>query len=108
MGTYIEDIYFPLGDDEARKRIDVWREDKGKKFKLKKKGSNFIEISYETIHFVITLIPDYVRIEAWVGGFKKYEISPTAIYGLIGRRQGWKVYSELREIISEGIEPGVL
>ena len=97
MGTYIEEIAFPLGEEEARVRINKWRENAGKDFKLLKKGSDWILIKHKTMHFHITFLSESVKIEGWVGGFTKYSVDPKAIVGGIARRQGWSVYETLRD-----------
>jgi hypothetical protein len=106
MGTYIEEIGFPLGEQEARNRIEKWRTRDGKDFKLEKKGPNWLHIKYKTMHFVITLQPNSIRFEAWVGGITKYSIDSKATVGAIARREGWNVYMTLRNILTEGIELG--
>ncbi|MFW9908401.1 MAG: hypothetical protein ACFFEF_07485 [Candidatus Thorarchaeota archaeon] len=96
MGTYIEEIPFPYGEEDARIRINKWRENHGKDFKLEKRGSNWILIKHKTMHFIITFLPEVVKIEGWVGGVTKYSISPDAFVGAYARRKGWKVYETLR------------
>ncbi len=108
MGTYVEDIYFPLGNSEAIRRVNKWHEGEGKDFKVLNKGENHIEIRHKTLHITITLIPDHVRIEAWVGGITKYSIAPDVIVGALARRQGWKEYQTLKQVLASGIEPGSL
>lgn len=97
MGTYIEEIPFPLGEEEARARINKWREEQGKGFKLQKKGSDWILIKHKTMHFHITFLSESVKIEGWVGGFTKYSVDPKAVVGGIARRKGWSVYETLRD-----------
>lgn len=108
MGTYVEDIDFPLGEEEARNRIEKWRAGDGKDFKLVKKGANWIQIKHKTMHFTITFQPNSIGIEGWVGGFTKYSIDPKAIVGAIARREGWKVYTTLKNALTEGIEPSTI
>lgn len=103
MGTYIEEIPFPLGIEEARKRIDKWREIHGTNFKLVKKGENWIHIKHKTLQFIITFLPDTVKIEGWVGGITKYSIDASAVVGAIARRKGWSVYETLKTALIDGV-----
>ncbi|RDE17097.1 MAG: hypothetical protein C4K47_00040 [Candidatus Thorarchaeota archaeon] len=105
MGTYVENIHFPLGASEAIRRVNKWHESEGKDFKVLEKSENHIEIRHKTLHIIITLIPDHLRIEAWVGGITKYSIAPDVIVGALARRQGWKEYQTLKQVLISGIEP---
>ncbi len=102
MGTYIEEIPFPFDELEAKHRIERWRLGAGKHFKLQEKGPNWLLIKHKTMHFIITLEPYRIGIEAWVGEMPKYSISPNAIVGAIARREGWRVYMTLKDALLEG------
>jgi hypothetical protein len=108
MGTYIEDIPFLLGEEEAKNRIEIWRLAEGNDFKLKDKGPDWLLIKHKTMHFVITVHHDRIRIEAVVGEWPTYSISPSAFVGAIARREGWKVYTTLKNAILKGIEPDAI
>lgn len=108
MGTYVEEIYTPYGAVEARARINRWKDAEGKGFKLVKTDGSSLTIGYKTMHFILTILQDKVRVEGWVGGFTKYSISPSAIAGAIARREGWKYFETLKSVLSEGVTPGSL
>ncbi len=100
MGTYVEEIPIPYNVEEARQRIDKWRLDQGKEFKLVKKRDNWIRIKWKTLNFVITFMHQNIRIEGWVGGITKYSIDEKAIVGAIARRRGWSVYQTLKSALT--------
>ena len=108
MGKYVEEIYCPYGLDEARRRINRWKDGEGKGFKLLEKGSDYIKIKRKTATFILTYLPDHVKVEAWVGGITKYSISPNAFVGAIARRRGWKYFSSLKNALTEGVDSGAL
>jgi len=108
VGVYTEDIYTPYGHEEVKRRFNAWKETKGKGFKFLGHSDNSITIKWKTLHFIITLIPDHVRIEAWVGDGVKYAISNKAFVGGIARLQGWRIYETLRDVFKENVEDGSL
>ncbi|RLI62409.1 MAG: hypothetical protein DRO93_01265 [Candidatus Thorarchaeota archaeon] len=99
MGTYVEEIPFSRGEARARECLGKWEQDQGLKFELVKKGDYWVHIRHKTLHFVITFLPNAVRVEGWVQDIVKYSLSPKAIVGLFARRKGWRIYQTLKSAL---------
>lgn len=106
MGKFIEDISLPYDEKEATQRIAEWTKMEGVKLKVKKKKSNFVKLGGKVgvigmrkgVTFELTLNPDGIHAECWVGGMIKESIEPgIGFAGKLAKDSAWGQYVSLKE-----------
>lgn len=106
MGKYIEDISLPYGENETAQRIAEWVKMDGVKLKVKKKKSDFVKLGGKVgligmrkgVTFELTLKPNGIHAECWVGGMIKSSIEPGFGWaGKLAKDSAWGQYLSLKE-----------
>ncbi len=106
MGKFIDDISLPYDEKEATQRIAEWTKMEGVKLKVKKKKSNFLKLEGKVgvigmrkgVTFELTLNPDGIHAECWVGGMIKESIEPgIGFAGKLAKDSAWGQYVSLKE-----------
>ncbi|MHA2025091.1 MAG: hypothetical protein ACW98U_04235 [Candidatus Thorarchaeota archaeon] len=105
MGRFMEEISLPYGEQEAIQRIAEWTKMEGVKLKVKKKKSNFVKLGGKVgmmgmrkgVTFELTLKPDGISTECWVGGMIKDSIEPGIGWsGKLAKDSAWGQYESLK------------
>jgi hypothetical protein len=110
MGKFIEDISLPYDVNEAAQRIAEWTKMEGVKLKVKKKKGNFVKLGGKVgvigmrkgVTFELTLNPDGIHAECWVGGMIKDSIEPGFGWsGKLAKDSAWGQYESLKAKLME-------
>ncbi len=106
MGKFIEEISLPYDEKEAVQRIVAWTKSEGAKLKVKKKKNDFVKLGGKVgvigmrkgVTFELTLKPDGIHAECWVGGMIKDSIEPGFGWGgKLAKDSAWGQYVSLKE-----------
>lgn len=108
MGKFIEEISLPYDEKEAIRRIAEWTKMEAVKLKVKKKKSDFVKLEGKVgvlgmrkgVTFELTLKPDGIHSECWVGGMIKESIEPGIGWaGKLAKDSAWGQYESLKEML---------
>jgi hypothetical protein len=106
MGKFIEDIKLPYSEKEAAQRIADWTKSEGVKLRVAKKKDNFVRLEGKVgvmgmrkgVTFELTLNPDGIHSECWVGGMVKESIEPGFGWaGKLAKDSAWGQYESLKQ-----------
>jgi hypothetical protein len=106
MGKFLEEISLPYDEKEAARRISEWTKSEGVRLKIKNKKDNFVRLGGKVgvmgmrkgVTFELTLKPDGIHSECWVGGMIKESIEPGIGWaGKLAKDSAWGQYESLKE-----------